>query len=195
MELQEQRLLKLLNEVEKNEDVTQRALSRKLGVALGLTNLYVKRLARKGYIKIRTIPRNRIKYLLTPRGVLQKSKLTYEYMQYSFVYYREVRQVLGKALIQLAGSGSKQVVIYGTGELAEMAYLCVLEVNLQLVAFIDYVEKGRFLSCPVLSVEALPELEFDAVLVASLENLADVTARMIRLGIPKKKIVTLRLLA
>lgn len=195
MKLQEQRLLKLLNEVEKNEDVTQRALSRKLGVALGLTNLYVKRLARKGYIKIRTIPRNRIKYLLTPRGVLQKSKPTYEYMQYSFVHYREVRQVLGKALIQLAGSGSKQVVIYGTGELAEMAYLCVLEANLQLVAFIDCVEKGRFLSCPVLSAEALPELEFDAVLVASLENLADVTARMIRLGIPKKKIVTLRLLA
>lgn len=195
MEPHEQRVLQLLNEVEKNEDVTQRTLSRKLGVALGLTNLYVKRLARKGYIKIRTIPRNRIKYLLTPRGVLQKSKLTYEYMQYSLAYYREVRQVLVKALTRLADSGSRQVAIYGTGELAEMAYLCVLEANLQLVAFIDGVEEGRFLSCPLLPAEALPDLEFDAVLVASLENLAEAKTRMIRLGVPRKKIVTLRPLA
>ena len=42
----------LLNELEQNPAVTQRSLSRKLGVALGLTNLYLKRLARKGYIDL-----------------------------------------------------------------------------------------------------------------------------------------------
>jgi DNA-binding transcriptional regulator LsrR (DeoR family) len=59
MDIQSQRDLQLLNDVEQNAAVTQRSLARKLGVALGLTNLYLKRLARKGYIKITTIPRHR----------------------------------------------------------------------------------------------------------------------------------------
>ena len=83
-----QRALFVLQEVEQNPILTQRALSQKLGVALGLTNLYLKRLVRKGHIKITTFPKNRIRYLLTPRGIKEKSRLTYEYLQYSLTYYR-----------------------------------------------------------------------------------------------------------
>ena len=77
MDLQGQRDLLLLSELDRDGGATQRILATKLGVALGLTNLYLKRLARKGYIKITTIPRNRIRYLLTPQGVTEKSRLTY----------------------------------------------------------------------------------------------------------------------
>ncbi|MGQ0695330.1 MAG: winged helix-turn-helix transcriptional regulator, partial [Nitrospiraceae bacterium] len=90
MNLQGQRDLLLLNEVERNGSVTQRSLATKLGVALGLTNLYLKRLARKGYIKITTIPPHRIRYLLTPQGLAEKSRLTYQYMQYSLSHYRDM---------------------------------------------------------------------------------------------------------
>lgn len=69
MNFQGQRDLLLLSEVERDGAVTQRSLSTKLGVALGLTNLYLKRLARKGYIKITTIPSHRARYLLTPQGL------------------------------------------------------------------------------------------------------------------------------
>src|SRR6476646_8171855 len=89
MDLQGQRDLLLLSELDRNGGATQRTLATKLGVALGLTNLYLKRLARKGYIKITTIQRNRIRYLLTPQGFAEKSRLTYQYMQYSLVQYRE----------------------------------------------------------------------------------------------------------
>ena len=84
MDIQAQHDLHLLNEVERNAVVTQHTMARKLGVAHGLTNLYLKRLARKGCIKITTIPRYRIKYLLTPRGMTEKTRLTYIcYVQYS----------------------------------------------------------------------------------------------------------------
>src|SRR5438132_12965994 len=118
MDIQSQRDLQLLNEVERNAAVTQRSLSKNLGVALGLTNLYLKRLALKGYIKITTIPRNRIKYLLTPRGVAEKTRLTYLYMQYSLSYYRDMRRRLKVVLTGLASAGSKLIVIWVTGELA-----------------------------------------------------------------------------
>src|SRR5437016_8459944 len=110
MDIQDQRDLQLLNEVEQNAAVTQRSLAKKLGVALGLTNLYLKRLARKGYIKITTIPRNRIKYLLTPRGMAEKSRLTFLYMQYSLSYYRDIRQRLKDVLSGLSSAGAKRVV-------------------------------------------------------------------------------------
>src|SRR3989338_4298494 len=123
MDLQGQRDLQLLNEVERDAGITQRSLANKLGVALGLTNLYLKRLARKGYIKITTIPSHHIKYLLTPRGMAEKSRLTYAYMQYSLSYYREMRQRLKQVLTELSRAGAKRIAVDGTGELAELAYL------------------------------------------------------------------------
>lgn len=195
MELQEQRDLQLLSEVERNETLTQRALAEHLGVALGLTNLYLKRLARNGYIKIRTISRNRIKYLLTPRGIVRKSRLTYQYMQYSLSYYQRIREILRKVLSQLSGSGCKHVVVCGTGELAELAYLSLLETDLKLVAFVDGKQTSKFLSFPLRPIESLTDLEFDAILIASLEGAGAIQDQITRLGISKDKIVMLRSLA
>ena len=190
MDIQDQRDLQLLNEVEQNAAVTQRSLAKKLGVALGLTNLYLKRLARKGYIKITTIPRNRIKYLLTPRGMTEKTRLTYLYLQYSLSYYREMRQRLKIVLTGLARVGAKRIAICGTGELAELAYISLREMDLTLVGFVDG-DHGTFLSYPLWPIEALPNWEFDAVLIADLEEAKKIQAQLIHAGVPREKITTL----
>ena len=192
VDLQGQRDLQLLSEVERDASVTQRSLAKKLGVALGLTNLYLKRLARKGYIKITTIPRNRIKYLLTPRGMAEKSRLTYLYMQYSLSYYRDMRQRLKDVLSGLSSAGAKRIVIYGTGELAELAYLTIREMDLTLVGFVDGDQEQTFLSYPVWPIGALPNWEVDAVLIADLEDTKKVQARIFRVGVSKEKVVTLK---
>jgi DNA-binding Lrp family transcriptional regulator len=190
MDIQDQRDLQLLNEVEQNAAVTQRSLAKKLGVALGLTNLYLKRLARKGYIKITTIPKNRIKYLLTPRGMTEKTRLTYLYMQYSLSYYRDMRQRLKIVLTGLASAGAKRIVICGTGELAELAYISLREMDLTLVGFVDG-DQGTFLSYPLWPIEALPNWEFDAVLIADLEEAKKIQARLARIRVPREKIAVL----
>jgi DNA-binding MarR family transcriptional regulator len=170
MNLQGQRDLLLLTEVERDGAVTQRSLASKLGVALGLTNLYLKRLARKGYIKITTIPSHRVRYLLTPQGFAEKSRLTYLYMEYSLSHYRDMRARLREALSQAANNGAKRVVIYGTGELAEMAYLSLREMHMTLIGFVDDNQQEVFLSYPVWPPEVLNEWEFDAVLLADIER-------------------------
>ena len=190
MDLQSQRDLQLLKEVEQNAAVTQRTLANNLGVALGLTNLYLKRLARKGYIKITTIPRSRIKYLLTPQGMAEKTRLTYQYMEYSLTYYRQMRERLKVVLTECAKAGAKRIVIYGTGELAELAYISLREMDLTLVGFVDG-EEGTFLSYPLWPVEALPNWEFDAVLIAEMDEGKKLQARIIKVGVPREKIATL----
>ncbi len=191
MDIQAQRDLQLLNEVEQNAAVTQRSLAGKLDVALGLTNLYLKRLARKGYIKITTIPRHRIKYLLTPQGMAEKSRLTYLFMQHSLLFYRDMRQRLKIVLTERAKAGAKRVVIYGTGELAELAYISLREMDLTLVGFVDGNKGETFLSYPLWPLETLPNWEFDTVLIAELKERKKIQNRIIRAGVPREKIVTL----
>jgi DNA-binding Lrp family transcriptional regulator len=191
MDLQAQRDLRLLDEVARDAGVSQRSMSHNLGVALGLTNLYVKRLVRKGYIKITTIPRHRIKYLLTPRGMAEKSRLTYLYMQFSLSYYREVRNRLKQVLADLSRAGAKRVVVYGTGELAELAYLSFREVDMTLVGFVDRKYHRIFLSYPVWPLDALANWDFDVLLITDLVEGKKIRARLLREGLPKEKIVTL----
>lgn len=191
MDLQSRRDLQLLNEVEKDAYITQRTLAKSLGVALGLTNLYLKRLARKGYIKITTIPRNRIKYLLTPHGMAEKSRLTYEYMQYSLYYYREVRAQLKQVLTGLSSTGCKRLAIYGTGELAELAYLTLQEMGLTLVGFVDGKQEASFLSYPVSPLEELPNWDFDALLIADLQDVDKIQVSLMQQHIPNDKVVSL----
>jgi len=191
MNLQGQRDLLLLTELERDGAATQRSLAVKLGVALGLTNLYVKRLARKGYIKITTIPSHRVRYLLTPQGFAEKSRLTYLYMQYSLVQYRDMRARLRDTLTRAAGDGVKRVVIYGTGELAEMAYLSLREMSMVLVGFVDDGSRASFLSYPVWSPQSLAEWQFDAVLLADLEQTAQHKENLDRHHIPDGKILAL----
>ncbi|MBK9308918.1 MAG: winged helix-turn-helix transcriptional regulator [Nitrospira sp.] len=191
MNLQGKRDLLLLTEVERDGAVTQRFLAMKLGVALGLTNLYLKRLARKGYIKITAIPSQRVRYVLTPQGGAEKSRLAYLSMQHSLSHYREMRAQLRATLSLAAQQGMKRVVIYGTGELAEMAYLALREMQLTLVGFVDDGQQESFLSYPVRRSKALDQWEFDTVLVADLEESSRYQAELGRRCVPDTKILVL----
>jgi len=193
MDLEAQRDLAILNEIEGGAEVTQRGLAGKLGIALGLTNLYLKRLARKGYIKVTTIPRNRVKYLVTPKGFAEKTRLTYEYMQFSFSLYRQSRHFLRQQFTALAEAGKKRVVFVGVGEAAELADLTLRELGLDLVAVADDAVAGtRFLGRDVVPLTALRDLEFDQVVVTCFDRPAALAETLAALGVPPAKIFTIR---
>ena len=84
--------LGLLNAVHDNSAVTQRTVARELGIALGLANAYLKRCVKKGLIKVSQVPPNRYAYYLTPQGFAEKSRLTAEYLSYSFTFFRRARE-------------------------------------------------------------------------------------------------------
>ena len=60
MKVEELRELAVLEAIENDARLTQRSLASTLGIALGLTNLYLKRLVRKGYIKCVNVRSNRL---------------------------------------------------------------------------------------------------------------------------------------
>ena len=72
------RSLQILDELSNDDSLTQRDLSSRLGIALGLVNSYIKNLVAKGYITVKTIPAKRYAYYLTPKGFAEKTIITYD---------------------------------------------------------------------------------------------------------------------
>jgi DNA-binding Lrp family transcriptional regulator len=191
MDIEAHRDLKLLEAVDADSRVTQRGLSTQLGIALGLTNIYLRRLVRKGYIKCVNVQSNRISYLLTPRGIAEKVRLTYEFMDYSLHLYGEVRQHLREVLQDCAATGAR-VVIFGRGEAAEIAYLSLKECGLEPIAIFD-LEGGRdFLGMPVRLVAEHSSVAYDFMIVATLVASGDVVAGLISQGVAPEKLLPLR---
>jgi DNA-binding Lrp family transcriptional regulator len=190
MDIEGHRDLQLLEAVEQNARITQRTLANQLGIALGLTNTYIKRLVRKGCIKCVNVQSNRLAYLITPRGVAEKARLTYEFMQYSLQLYRDVRRHL-QAVLQSRASDGQRLAIYGRGEAAELAYLSVRELGIEPVAVFDHGE-GSFLGMPVRHVRDHASVPFDLLIVATLERGSLVAEELMAAGIPSCRLVLLR---
>ena len=193
MNIEAYRELKVLEALSGNRDQTQRTLAKRLGVALGLANLMIKRLVNKGHVKIISLQRNRIQYLLTSQGLAEKTRLTYEYLEYSLYLYRRVREILRDNLQRVAAGGGRRIVLFGSGEVAEIAYLTLRELGLELAAVVDDDRAGQvFLGHPVMPAEHLAELAYDCGVVASVsEGRNNLSERLQRQGIPEEKLIVI----
>lgn len=149
-EREESHTLAILEAIEREKGVTQRRLAKRLGVALGLTNAYLKRCARKGLIKVTQAPANRYVYYLTPRGFAEKSRLTAKYLSYSLSFYREASASCACLYDYCQRNGWKTVVLFGVSELAEIAALQAIEHEIEVLGSYDR-NSGRtkFLNKPV----------------------------------------------
>ena len=197
MERHDERELEILTAIGEGRPLTQRDLAQRLGVALGLTNLYLKRLARKGFIKVVQFPqkpaaRKRLRYLVTPTGIAEKSRLTYEHMAYSLRIFRRARQTLRESLVLLPEVGMKRIALCGTGEAAELAYLALKECGLEPVGVFAKESGGGFLGFTVRPLADLAREDVDGVVVATFDPPEPHVAELTGLGLPAHKLLTLR---
>jgi DNA-binding MarR family transcriptional regulator len=161
---------KILNEIENGDKTTQRNLSQKLDLALGAVNFHLKRLVRKGYIKMKTMPPNRAIYFVTPSGISRKVRLTYEYMVGTLAFFREARDRSRNLFEQLEEEGMKKVAFLGARDLAEICYLSLQETGLELAGIYDDERAGQeFIGFKVQAEEALENSEADRVIFTKQE--------------------------
>jgi DNA-binding MarR family transcriptional regulator len=160
--------LDLLAALEADDEQTQRGLAQRMGVALGLTNAYLRRAVRKGLVKVRQAPARRFAYYLTPQGFAEKARLTREYLRDSFGFFRRARAECDDLLRQAAAHGHRRILLVGGGELAEIAVLAAGEHDIALVAVLDPARNaGRFHGIPV--ARTLDEAgAWDAVLLTDI---------------------------
>jgi DNA-binding MarR family transcriptional regulator len=138
------RSLQILDELSTNDSLTQRDLSGRLGIALGLVNSYIKNLVAKGYITVKAIPPKRYAYYLTPKGFTEKTRLTYHLFQDYTRIYREARENFKNLFRELEKKNKRQIIFAGADEVAEIAYITLQETDLNLVGVLDNEKAGEF---------------------------------------------------
>jgi len=122
-----ERQLRILEALERNPETTQANLAAQLGVAVGSVNWYLKRLIRKGYVKVTRLERRKLKYFVTPQGLALKARLASQYVEASLRVYRELRRAAQETLASVHGKGYAAVKADGKDEAMEIFRLTCLE--------------------------------------------------------------------
>lgn len=184
--------LQILDEVAKGKPLTQRDLSNKLGIALGMINSYLKRLVQHGYLQVVQAERKRLHYLLTPMGIAEKSTLTYRYIKRSYQVYSEARGRMLHFFDDLEKDGVKSVVLYKATVVAEIAVMALQDSPLDLVAIVDETGAGRrFLGYTIKPPDDLRKLEFDRLLITTEGSVEKSAEYLGQHGVEKQKICSL----
>ena len=127
------RELTLLEQIERDPDVTQASLATQLGVAVGTVNWHIKRLVAKGYVKVKRAERKKLRYIITPEGIALRARLTVDYIERSFDLYRRTRQRVKTHLSEVKKAGYDRVRLIGEGDVADICRLSCLEQDIQIV--------------------------------------------------------------
>lgn len=185
------RSLQILSELSDNDSLTQRDLSNRLGIALGLVNSYIKNLMSKGFITVKAIPPRRYAYFLTPKGFAEKTRLTYHLLQDYTRIYREARANFKRLFSELSSDGVKTVVFAGVDEVAEIAFLTLQETNIKLRGIIDEEMAGKkFLGRDIMPFSAASSggFEYDCIVITSYLKRELIYKKLLDGNTPKKDI-------
>ena len=179
--------------MDRTPDVTQRELSRRIGIALGLTNVLLRNLVQKGYVRVAGASWKRRLYSLTPSGFRFRVSLTADYVHRFLDRYQNVRETLRQELAPLALNEESRIAIYGTGEFAELIYLGLKDIDIEEMTIFgpNGTEGDKFLGMPVRGIEAMEPGDFDKVVIAVLGQWEQAFAEVQARGVPLEKVVTL----
>jgi DNA-binding MarR family transcriptional regulator len=190
MDQKELRTLQILEEIQKNQLPSQRDLAKELKISLGLVNSFLKKLAHKGYLKIKAVPANRIKYILTPHGIAEKARLTLEYTKFSVGFYKQSRLKSSALLQQFEKEGVSRIVLYGANELSEIFYISMRESAVKLEAIVDDKTCGNdFLGNKILDPDELLSLSYAKIVITAIASQEIIRKKLIANGIKKEKVV------
>lgn len=179
----------LISEIAREEPLSQRELAQRLGIALGLVNSYLRNLIAKGFVRVKNFPRNRYAYLLTPQGVAEKSRLAYQHLRYFTNLYTTTRQDYLDLFHGLNGEGVRKVAFCGVDEVTEIAYLSLLETDLNLVTVMDDEAAGKdFFGLPVVTLAHGVLSGHQAIIVTSLKRGDHLRERLGLLGAGRERV-------
>ena len=185
------RELRLLEAVDVTPEVSQRHLASQLGIALGVANLLVRNLGKRGYIRATRAGWKRWVYNLTPAGVGRKAQLTIRYIDRVLDHHRRVRAILRDDIGGIGLDSDSRMAVYGTNELAELMYLVLRDMGVTRIEFFDRDGKDSFLGTSVQSLQSIVPSDYVKVLVAFSSNIEIRCAELRASGVDGAKIVTL----
>lgn len=189
MEPRDIKTLLLLDAIDKNKCLSQRDLSRKLNISLGLVNSFINKLLSQGVFKVSKRSKNRIRYILSPKGISRKAELYKEYIEYSLGYYKAIKRRISKSIQMIKKNNNHDIILYGAGELCEIACIAIQEENISGIKIIDEKHVGKKIcGIRVAHTNAIDISHLDAIIIVDSENASSYQKFLIQKGVPTEKI-------
>jgi DNA-binding MarR family transcriptional regulator len=189
----------ILEAIASGNRLTQRSLARSMGVALGLTNLLIRRLVAKGYVRVSRAGTRHVRYLMTSAGREALRNATRASFDNTVRLYTETREQIRSTLDLVShrcaadASGRKTVVFYGAGDVAEIAFVSLQTTDLQLIGVVDDRRRGRFfdrtiLPSTALRADGLDGQPYGQIVVTTVRHAEPIRQRLIELDIPSSRV-------
>lgn len=103
----------ILNEISQNERLTQRQLAESTGFSLGTVNLLLKKMVKTGLVKIERLNKKTIQYILTPKGMLEKTEKTYQYIVDNYKKIQYIKEVVLNIVNDQIDKKTQNIYFYG----------------------------------------------------------------------------------
>ena len=187
------RELHLLSEIERTPGTSQRSLSRRIGAAVGMTNLLLGSLARKGYVRMTRAGWRSWVYSLTPAGLSRKAQLSVTYIHRVLDHYQEIRDVLVAELEPLGLTTDARVAVYGADQFSELVCLALGELGIEVQDVFGPSEvQGKNISGkPVMPIAAIDHAAYDWVIATPFSEGSTTQRELEEVDVPKEKLVPL----
>jgi hypothetical protein len=186
------RELELLSELQLSPELSQRRLADRLGISIGATNLLLRNLMWKGYVRVSQADWRRWLYALTPAGIYRKINLTFGYVQRFMDQYQLIRRTLYLEFKPLGLNFESRVAIYGVDDFANIVYLVLRELGIEEISIFtdDTGRQSEFQGLKVQTLNAINPDDFDSVIVAMLKKPESSIQNLLVKDIPREKIVS-----
>jgi hypothetical protein len=160
-----------------------------LDISLGQANKFIKELSVQEVLKSVNSKKGKIKYIITSKGEKEKTRLARRYLSHSIRYYKEVKRRLGKVFSLLERSQRRDLVLFGAGEICEIACILIREDGFFSFTVVDDERVGSRICGETIRQEAeINDLTCDAIVIMQLEKQEISRKKLLSYGIPPSKI-------
>jgi DNA-binding MarR family transcriptional regulator len=163
----------ILDMIEKNSRVTQREISKEIGIALSMVNDHLDQFEKNKLIKRVKHSTKNVEYLITKKGTERRKLLNIWYLKSSQGIYLQAKENITKFLNQIIAKGFKQILLYGAGEVAEIILSVLNDDNqlpLEVLAVIDD-DKNKsgnvLVNVPIITKDQIKAFDHDGILISS----------------------------
>lgn len=122
---------KIIDIISKNNKISQREISSRVGFSIGMVNIILHNLMTNGYIKIMQLNKKKVAYMLTRRGFREKAKKSYRYMKNLIHDINDVKEQIKYFLQKKYSEGYRVFQLKGDGDIAVLVELSLNELALK----------------------------------------------------------------
>lgn len=184
----------ILDLVEKDANITQRELSKNIGVAVSMINAYLDSFEKKGLIKRKKHSTKTVEYFVTKKGMERRKLLNIWYLKSSQLVYQSATNNILEFLNELVKKGYKNILLYPAGEVTEIILKVINETptcDINVMAIVDD-DKNKcnkvLLNKIIITKEDIVRYKHDSILVSSYKHHKVLLENLLSLGYPKNKI-------